>query len=88
VPHAAFVHAHRHPLGERGLPHPGFTDEDRIVLAPSRENVNRALEFAAATDHRIEGALSRRRGQIRGEGFQRIGRNALGFIGETAAGRG
>ena len=52
------------PLGDRGLPHSGISDQDRIVLCPSREDLDGRLDLVRAADHRIQLALPRLLGQV------------------------
>ena len=61
----------REALGDRRLPDAGLAHEDRVVLAPPRQHVDRALELALAPDQRVELALLRALGEVRGEGLER-----------------
>ena len=54
VGHAALADAQREPLGERGLADAGLADQDRVVLAAPRQDVDDAVELGAAADQRIE----------------------------------
>jgi len=42
------------PLGQRRLADAGITDEDRVVLAPAAEDLERALQLDGPTDQRVE----------------------------------
>ena len=78
--HAALVDAEREPLGERRLPDAGLADEDRVVLAAARQDVDRAIELGTAPDQRIELALRRPLRQVRREGAERIRRHAFAVV--------
>jgi hypothetical protein len=54
VGHLAVDDALGQPLGDRGLAHPGFADQQRIVLAPAREDLRHALELRGTPDQRID----------------------------------
>ncbi len=71
---SALVDAERESLGQRRLPDAGLADEDRVVLAPAREDVDRAVELLAATDQGIELAFSSALSEVRCKGGERIAR--------------
>ena len=41
------------PLDNRGLANPWFADQDRVVLGPSLQNLNRSPDFIIPSHHRI-----------------------------------
>ncbi len=47
----------RQPFGDGGLADAGIAHEQRIVLLPAAENLDRALDFGLAADQRIDAAL-------------------------------
>ena len=47
----------RQPFGDRGLADAGIADEQRIVLLPPAEHLDRALDLGLAPDQRIDFAL-------------------------------
>ena len=51
-------------LGDRGLAHARLTDEDRVVLGATREDLHHATDLLVATDHRVELALPRVLGEV------------------------
>ena len=53
-------------FGHRGLADAGLADEHRVVLAAPAEHFDRALQLRGAADERIELALARALGQVRG----------------------
>jgi hypothetical protein len=55
-------YALREALYDGGLPHTRFTDQDGVVLLPTREDLYDALYLFVSTDRRIQFALA---GQIR-----------------------
>ena len=61
----------REPLRQSRLTHAGFSDEGRIVLAPTCQDVDRAIEFLRAADQRIQRARPRALREIDGEGLER-----------------
>ena len=42
------------PFGDRCLADPGLSDEKRIVLAPSRQDLNDALDFMVSSDEGVD----------------------------------
>src|SRR4029453_17311559 len=73
VRHLAVTDALREALRQRRLPDAALTHEDRVVLAPPREHVHRALELGLAPDQRIELPRSRQLREVRGERLERVG---------------
>ena len=65
--HVAAGDAQRQPFDHGGLADPRFAGQNRIVLAPPHQDVDRLADFAVATDHRIELAGPRARRQAGGE---------------------
>ena len=58
----------------RGLADARLADEHRVVLAAAAQHFDRALEFVAAADERIEQALPRAFGEVHAVRAQRIRR--------------
>ena len=58
-------------LGQRGLADAGFADVQRIVLAPTAEHLDGALDLVGTADQRIDLALARHVVEIAGVGLQR-----------------
>ena len=50
--------------------HPGFTDQHRVVFGAAAENLDGALYFIFAPDHRIKRSLGGKFGQIAAESIQ------------------
>ncbi len=71
------------PFGDRRLADAGLSDQDRIVLRPPREHLDRAADLLVASDHRIELAGLGRRREVASELGQRLVR-ALGILGRHA----
>ena len=73
------------PLGDRGLADAGLADEQRVVLLPAAQNLDRALHFGLAADQRIDAALARLLVEIDAIGVERtvlllaVGSIFLGF---------
>ena len=65
--HVAGGDAECKAFDDRGLPHPGFARENRVVLAAAHENIHDLPDLFVAADDRIDFALSRPLGQIHGE---------------------
>ena len=65
------------PSARAVFPTPVSPTKIGIVLAPTREDVDRAVELLAAADQGIELALGGALGQVRREGRQRIGGHTL-----------
>ena len=59
-------------LGNRGFTHAGLADQQRVVFAPTRQNLGDALNFHFATHQRINPALTGQFIQIAGISVQRI----------------
>ena len=77
----------RNLLGEtfrdRGLADARFTDQDRIVFRSPAKHLNDALDFIAATDHRIKLVLFRQVSQITTKRAERRGFDI--FLGRLTA---
>src|SRR5262249_28827797 len=63
-------------LGKRRLADAGVADEDRIVLAPAAEDLQRALQLGGAADERVEQAIARAICQVQRVRAERIARRA------------
>ncbi|RMS09926.1 hypothetical protein ALP75_200346 [Pseudomonas syringae pv. actinidiae] len=59
-------------FGNGGFTHPGLSDQQRVVLAPTSQNLRHTLDFAFAADQWIDAPLTRQFVQIAGIGIQRI----------------
>jgi len=57
-------------LGDGGLADPGLADEDGIVLGAAAEDLDDALDLAAASDDGVEVAVVRQLGEVATEGLQ------------------
>ncbi len=44
----------REPFDDRGLTNAGLTDQHRVVLGPTLQDLDRATDFVVAADHRIQ----------------------------------
>ena len=64
--------AKRQPLGDRGLADAGLANQDRVVLGAARQDLDRAADLLVAADHRVELAVTRRRGEVGGVLLQRV----------------
>ena len=62
--HVAGNDALRESLDDRGLAHAGLPDQHRVVLRPSREDLDHATDLVVAADDRIELAVLRERGEV------------------------
>src|SRR6185437_4553961 len=60
------------PLGNRGLADAGLADEQRIVLLPAAQYLDRAVDLGIPPDHRIDLAVARLLVQIHAVGFERF----------------
>ena len=58
--HLLLVDAQREPLDDGGLADARLADEERVVLAPPAEDLDRALDLGVAADERVDAALPRR----------------------------
>ena len=63
----------REAFGDGGLAHAGIAHEERVVLVPAAEDLDRALDFRLAADQRIDAALARLVVQVDAIGFERVG---------------
>ena len=70
-------------FGNRGLADAGLADQDRVVLRPAREHLDRAANLLVATDNGVELARLRGRGQVAPVLRQRLV-GALGILGRHA----
>ena len=70
--HVAVDDAQREPLDDRRLADAGLADQNRIVLGPARQNLDRAADFLVAADDRIELARPRGLGEVAGVFLQRV----------------
>ena len=70
--HLATMDAEREALDDGGLPHPGVTHEDGVVLPAAAEDVDRPLELPAAADERVDVARGRALDQVDGEGGEGV----------------
>ena len=70
--HVAGDHALGEPLGDRGLADAGLADQDGVVLAPPRQDLDDAPDLLATADHGIELPESGALGQVRSELFERL----------------
>ena len=59
-------------LGNRCFAHPALADQQRVVLAPARQDLNNALDLRSAADQGIDTPGTRFLIEIGGEGVQRI----------------
>ena len=80
--HVAVDDAQRQALDDRGLADAGLADQNRIVLGPARQNLDRAADFLVAADHRIELAVARGLREIAGIFLQRV----IGVFGRCGVG--
>ena len=62
----------RKTFGDRRLADAGIADEQRIVLLPAAEDLDRALDFRLAPDQRIDAALCGLVVEIDAIGFERV----------------
>jgi hypothetical protein len=70
--HVAIDDPERQALRDRGLADSGFADQDRIVLGPARQHLDRAADFIITANHRIELAFACGLCQIAGIFLERI----------------
>ncbi|MNN10031.1 hypothetical protein D3C81_1229420 [compost metagenome] len=61
-------------FGDGGFTDTGLTDQQRVVLAPTGEDLRHALDFELATDQRIDAPLTGLFVEVAGIGIQRIAR--------------
>ena len=71
--HVALRDAHREPLDDRGLADPGLAGQDRVVLAPPRQDVDDLADFAVAAEDRIDLPGARHRCEVDRELRERAG---------------
>ena len=70
IRHIAGHDVARQTFGERGLAHSGLAHEQRVVLSPPAEDLDRPLEFHGASDQGIDASLFRQLVQIDGIVFK------------------
>src|SRR5690606_15086862 len=70
--HVAIYDLAGQSLGDRGLADARVTHEQRIVLLPPAQNLDRAADFLLATDQRIDASLFRLAVEIDAVGIQRV----------------
>ena len=70
--HFAAHDAPRQALGDRGLADPGLADIERVVLGAPAQNLDRAIDFLAAADQRIDLAVGRLFVEIDAIGIERL----------------
>src|SRR5690606_32212477 len=83
VGHVAVGDAQREAFDHRGLAGAGFADQDRVVLGPPREDLDRAADFLVAPDDGIELAVAGGLGEVASVLFHRV----VAFLGRGAVGR-
>ena len=70
--HIAGDDALRETLDDRRLSHAGLADQDRVVLRPSRQDLDHAADLVVAADHRVELAFSGEVGEVAAVLLQRV----------------
>src|SRR6185437_4704871 len=70
--HLALDDLARQAFGDGGLADAGIADEERVVLLPAAENLDRALDLGIAADQRIDAAGLGLLVQIDAIGVERI----------------
>ncbi|CRH75362.1 Protein of uncharacterised function (DUF3170) [Chlamydia trachomatis] len=68
----------RQSLDDGGLTNAGFTDQNRIVLGATREDLHDALHLDTTTNHRVELVIASSLGQVAAELLQN--RRVLAFV--------
>ena len=83
------------PFDHRSLAHPGFTHQDRVVLASSKQDVDRLANLTVTADDGIQFTVAGLGGEIGGEPLERFllaelgrGDRATAFTGHGLADRG
>ena len=71
VSHVARDNALSEPLNDGSLAHAGFTNEDRVVLGASSENLADTADFRVPADDRVELSAFRNLGQVHAELLER-----------------
>ena len=71
--HVAAGDVLREPLDDGGLAHARLADQHRVVLGAAREDLDDALNFLFAPNHRVERAVARGGGQVEAELVDRRG---------------
>jgi len=70
--HFALMHCQRESFGQRSLAHAGLADKYRIVLAPPQQHMDRALDFVAAPNQRVDFTSGGALGQVNRVGLERL----------------
>ena len=60
------------PFHDGGLAHPGFADEDRVVLGPPGKHLDHSADLVVSTDHGVELAPAGELGEVATEPFQSL----------------
>ncbi len=68
--YVAINNAQRESFGDCRFTHTGLTNQDRVVLRPARQDLDRTADFFVAPDNRVELAFPRILGQVAGVFFQ------------------
>ena len=74
-------------LGDRGLADAGVADEERVVLLPAAQDLDRALDLGLAADQRIDLAVLRLLVEVDAIGVERVALLLLPAVRLVAAGR-
>ena len=72
VRHVAVDDALGQTFGNRRLADAGIADEQRVVLLPAAQDLNRALDFLVAPDQRVDLAVFGLEVEVDAVGFQRL----------------
>ena len=70
--HVTIDDTQRQSFGDCGLANAGLTDQNRIVLRPTRQNLDRAADFIITTDNGIKLAFPRFGRQVTGILLERV----------------
>jgi hypothetical protein len=87
VRNLALLDAQRESFCKRGLPHSGFSDQQRIVLAAPAQHLDHPLDLEGAADERIDLPCRRPRDEIRRVRLQRV-RSGRRLVSPRRCGRG
>ena len=83
--HIAVDDAQSKTFCDRRLADAGFTDQDRVVLGPARQDLDRATDLVVAADHRIEATFAGLLGQVARIFLQRVEAGlGIGAVGGAA----
>src|SRR5262249_29622451 len=88
VRHIGIGDANSQTFGDGGFAYAGFADEHRVVFRAATENLNDALDFLFAADHRIEPSFLRRLRQVDAKLVERRSLRTAGAGGSGGAGGG